>query len=122
MTHINYDKYEGHYKERLAVASRKGSWDWVIYFADDPNQEVCQMTHDGIDEFNEVGEATAHLFADSPLILQRCMELEAVLKLRYELEGVLSDYEHDKSFGEIGYNTVKRVAQALSNTDVREGE
>lgn len=54
------------------------------------------------------------LFADAPLLLKRCRELEgANKKLSYELEGVLSDYEHDKSFDEVGYNTVKRVAQAL---------
>lgn len=73
---IDYDKYKGHEKEHMSVASRKGSWDWVVYITENPNLEICQMFHDGIDEFNSKGEATAHLFADAPLILARLKDVE----------------------------------------------
>ena len=73
---IDYDKYKGHETRHMSVASRKGSWDWVVYITENPNLEICQMFHDGIDEFNSKGEATAHLFADAPALLNRCLELE----------------------------------------------
>jgi hypothetical protein len=48
-----------------ACTTRLGSWDWVVYSADDPNIEICQMFHDGTD-LNERGEANARLIAAAP--------------------------------------------------------
>lgn len=113
MTPINYDKYKGHTKGPFIVDNG------AKVYSDDATGSIVAKC-DGFEWIVRPEKeylANAHLFADSPLILQRCMELEELLKLRYELEGVLSDYEHDKSFGDIGYNTIKRVAQALARAE-----
>jgi len=51
-----------------AATTRQGSWDWLVYSADNPNIEVCQMFHDGTEE-NETGEANAMLVAAAPDLL-----------------------------------------------------
>jgi hypothetical protein len=48
-----------------ACTTRQGSWDWVVYKADDPNIEICQLFHDGT-EFNDLGEANANLISAAP--------------------------------------------------------
>ena len=67
---------QGHTSGPWAATTRKGSWDWVVYSVADPNIEICQTFHDGT-EFNEVGEANAHLIAAAPDLLEACKGLLA---------------------------------------------
>lgn len=55
-----------------AVVNRVKSWDWVVYSEKNPNDEICQPFHDGT-EFNEIGEANAHLIAAAPELYEACM-------------------------------------------------
>ena len=58
----------GHIPGPWGCVTRRGSWDWVVYQASDPNIEICQMFHDDT-EFNETGEANARLIAAAPDLL-----------------------------------------------------
>ena len=57
-----------------AATTRQGSWDWVVYVRDNPRIEVCQLFHDGT-EFNETGEANAHLIAAAPELYDALRDL-----------------------------------------------
>jgi hypothetical protein len=59
--------------------TRRGSWDWVVYSAADPNIEICQTFHDGT-ELNELGEANARLIATAPRLYVVLEKAEALLK------------------------------------------
>lgn len=87
-----------------AATTRQGSWDWVVYSVADPNIEICQPFHDGT-EFNEEGEANAHLIAEAGTIAhetgltprqlaERCRELLTTLKV---LLAVVKDARSDES-------------------------
>jgi hypothetical protein len=61
------------------ATTRRGSWDWVVYQVSDPNNEVCQMFHDG-SELNEMGETNAHLIAAAPDMLEALKGLLALVE------------------------------------------
>lgn len=50
------------------LTTRRGSWDWVVFQAANPNIEICQPFHDGTED-NELGEANARLIAAAPDLL-----------------------------------------------------
>lgn len=60
-------------------ATRRGSWDWVVYSAADPNIEVCQPFHDGTDD-NETGEANARLISAAPDMLAVLKQIESEMR------------------------------------------
>lgn len=121
---INYDKYEGHTEAKIEVSFSDG--DYILHTSPYPGIPIAALLDCNGISSGELS-ANAHLFADAPDILAHAVKLEAekaelveLVKtnksLAWELEGVISDYEHDKSFDEVGFNTVKRVAQALHKT------
>jgi len=55
----------GHTPGPWDLTTRRGSWDWVVFQAANPNIEICQPFHDGTED-NELGEANARLIAAAP--------------------------------------------------------
>lgn len=85
MTPINYDKYKGHTKDARTINKFQGF----------PTEyHVChdkQKAPVGI--FLTLTDA--YLFADAPLILQRCMELERLLETEKEVSADLRSIADD---------------------------
>lgn len=77
---INPDKYKGHTKGPLSI----GQAHTEIRIRDKRYYQIATFLfrYDGNDASYDVteAEANARLFADSPLILQRCIELEEEVK------------------------------------------
>lgn len=65
---IDYDKYKGHTVNLIALPPVQAS-DWVIR-----NKNIEDRCAGYVGE--AVNEPDAHLFADAPLLLARCLELE----------------------------------------------
>jgi hypothetical protein len=96
-----------HTEEAWACTTRQGSWDWVVYVASDPNNEVCQMFHDGTD-LNEIGEARAHLVAAAPDMLAALVEVLA------GWEATASVIAQDDRVEDLEFGAFMKVRAAIS--------
>ena len=102
-----------------AATTRQGSWDWLVYSVSDPNIEICQPFHDG-SEFNELGEANAHLIAAAPELEDVCLSFSVierkgsiVLRVRgTEVAAVAGDTTEGMVLRQLGENRRAAIAAA----------